>query len=127
MSQNLTNPISVSPGLAATARVRDLLRQAKATLKAWDNRREAMSVLSGMDKHMLRDIGLSEGDVRSALAEPIWSDPTVCLKRLAVERRAAARAQGREATERYIDAPSIIPFMPSATPQPLAEGLKTAC
>lgn len=127
MSQTVLNPISVSSGSAVMARVRDLFRQAKAALKAWDNRREAMSMLTGMDEHMLKDIGLSGGDVRSALAEPLWSDPTVRLKLLAVERRAAVRAQSREAIQRYVDAPSIVSFAPSAAPQPLAEGLKTAC
>jgi len=59
--------------------------------RAWKNRRE-MSKLLEWDGRMLADIGVTEGDVRSALAVPADEDPSLRLTLLAIERRAAARA-----------------------------------
>jgi uncharacterized protein YjiS (DUF1127 family) len=59
--------------------------------------RRAVRDLWRLDDHMLRDIGLTRGDVASALASPMGTDPTTRLRILAVERRAAHRAQRREA------------------------------
>ena len=40
---------------------------------------------------MLRDIGLTRGDLRDAIGEPLWRDPTNILVKRARERRLAAR------------------------------------
>jgi uncharacterized protein YjiS (DUF1127 family) len=98
MTQDLT-PTTVTSRAALAARTRDVLLFVKSAVRAWINRRQAMAMLAQMDGRMLSDIGLSRGDVRSALAEPLWSDPTVRLRLLAVERRASARAAAREQLE----------------------------
>jgi uncharacterized protein YjiS (DUF1127 family) len=56
--------------------------------KAWRNRHQVARLLS-LDSRMLSDIGITEGDVRSAMAMPISSDPSNHLAALALERRAA--------------------------------------
>ena len=59
-------------------------RRSVARLLEWDNR-------------MLGDIGLTAGDVRSALAGPLGDDPSYRLGVMSVERRAAFRATAQEA------------------------------
>jgi len=59
--------------------------------RAWKSRRE-MAKLLEWDSRMLADIGVTEGDVRSALAVSGDEDPSLRLSLLAIERRAAARA-----------------------------------
>jgi uncharacterized protein YjiS (DUF1127 family) len=63
--------------------------------RAFQNRRSVAKLLE-WDHHMLRDIGLTEGDVRSAMSMPVSSDPSFRLDALAEERRVAFRAQARE-------------------------------
>ncbi|MFG1428407.1 DUF1127 domain-containing protein [Roseixanthobacter glucoisosaccharinicivorans] len=65
-------------------------------IRAMEHRR-AVRALGALDEHMLRDIGLTRGDVRDAAAEPLWTDPSVLLVRRAVERRAAAWLRTRGA------------------------------
>ncbi|MBB5752162.1 hypothetical protein [Prosthecomicrobium pneumaticum] len=60
-------------------------------LRAWKNRRELGRMLE-WDSRMLADIGVTEGDVRSALASASDEDPTLRLNHFAIERRAASRA-----------------------------------
>jgi uncharacterized protein YjiS (DUF1127 family) len=67
-----------------------------AAWRAMRNRR-AVARLVEWDAAMLRDIGLTEGDVRSALATPFGDDPSYRLGVLSVERRAAFQATAREA------------------------------
>jgi hypothetical protein len=45
---------------------------------------------------MLADIGLTEGDVRSALSARIADDPSCHLSAFSNERKAAQRARARE-------------------------------
>lgn len=59
------------------------------------NRFEVLQMLE-MDDRMLRDIGLTRGDVTSALSSPTMMDPSTRLRIFAVERRAGNRAQARE-------------------------------
>src|SRR5476649_114255 len=58
----------------------------KNLARARRHRREA-SLLAGLDRHMLADIGISRGDVRDAFSEPFWEDPTALLHERAIERR----------------------------------------
>lgn len=58
--------------------------------------RSALTQLAQLDDHMLRDIGVTRGDVRDAASEPLWRDGTHVLIARAVERRAAARLAARE-------------------------------
>ncbi|SCW56929.1 DUF1127 domain-containing protein [Ancylobacter rudongensis] len=60
-------------------------------------RRRHLAQLGGFDDRMLRDIGLTRGDVLDASSGPLWQDPTALLVVRAVERRAARRMTMREA------------------------------
>src|SRR5256886_4089456 len=68
------------------------------------NRRDA-TVLTSLDDRMLADIGLTRGDVRDAVSEPVWRDPTAILVSRAQERRVSRRRLSLRTTE----APSIVP------------------
>lgn len=67
----------------------------KRAVVAYQNRRIAYSMLD-LDDRMLRDIGLTRGDIHAAVADRPTDDPTVRLRILAVERRAASRAAAAE-------------------------------
>jgi uncharacterized protein YjiS (DUF1127 family) len=80
---------------AALVKVR-LLRLAAA----FRHRHDA-TVLMRFDDRMLADIGLTRRDVREALSEPVWRDPTDLL----AERVAGRRLRLRQ---RPSGAPSIV-------------------
>jgi uncharacterized protein YjiS (DUF1127 family) len=77
-------------------------------VRAYFNRRD-IRTLAGFDDRMLADIGLSRGDVRDAIAEPLWRDPTTILVDRARERRLARRPCPGQASVRSVGAPSLIP------------------
>ena len=81
------------------------LREFVQTVK---NRRDA-SVLAGLDDRMLADIGLTRGDVRDAVSEPVWRDPTNLLVSRVHERRINRRRLNIGLAEKSFDAPSIVP------------------
>jgi uncharacterized protein YjiS (DUF1127 family) len=76
-----------------------------AAWRAARNRRSVGKLLD-WDNRMLSDIGLTPGDVRSALASPMGDDPSYRLGVLSVERRAAFRANAAERLAR-IDAGQV--------------------
>ncbi len=47
---------------------------AKRFSRARQNRRQA-TVLAGLDRLMLADIGITRADLRNAFSEPFWDDP----------------------------------------------------
>jgi len=49
--------------------------------------RSAARVLSGLDQHMLADIGINRADLNDAFSGPFWEDPTALLRERALERR----------------------------------------
>jgi uncharacterized protein YjiS (DUF1127 family) len=59
------------------------------------NRRTVAKLLD-WDERMLRDIGLTRGDVSAVMALPAGQDPSYRLSELSGERRAAIRADARE-------------------------------
>ncbi|MBN9027353.1 MULTISPECIES: DUF1127 domain-containing protein [Kaistia] len=63
--------------------------------RIWKNRRSVARLLQ-WDAHMLRDIGLTEGDVYSALASRADQDASVQLSMRSLERRYANRAQAQD-------------------------------
>lgn len=69
------------------------LRRALAPLKgiaqAWSTYRDLIA-LQGADPRMLRDLGLTHGEVRGALAGPWWSRGTRDLITATTSRRATA-------------------------------------
>jgi uncharacterized protein YjiS (DUF1127 family) len=58
--------------------------------------RRAVNQLLAWDSRMLADIGLTEGDVRGALAGRVAEDPSLQLSAFSHERKSAARARARE-------------------------------
>jgi len=58
----------------------------KQLSRARRHRREA-SMLAGLDRRMLADVGITRSDVRDAFSEPFWEDPTALLRERALERR----------------------------------------
>jgi len=71
------------------------LQRAVGYFEAVRNRRQVAKLLS-WDARMLRDIGLTPGDVRSAMASPLGDDPSCRLDGIARERRNALHAAARE-------------------------------
>lgn len=66
-----------------------------ARFRIWKNRRSVARLLQ-WDAHMLRDIGLTEGDVYSALATRADQDASVQLSMRSLERRYANHAQAKD-------------------------------
>ena len=87
--------------------VRALAKRVIVMLGAFKGHRD-MQILAGMDDHMLSDIGLTRGDVRDAVSEPIWRDPTTVLVTRVQERR-RSRFFGRGSGHSRIAAPSLVP------------------
>lgn len=68
-------------------------------VRVWKSRRQVARLLE-WDDHMLRDIGLTQGDVYCAMAAHVDDDPSVHLSMLAMERRFAHQAQVRDRLSR---------------------------
>lgn len=51
-------------------------------------RRRTLSALTELDDRMLRDIGLTRGEIREAVARSLTEDSVRTAKRLSAERRA---------------------------------------
>jgi uncharacterized protein YjiS (DUF1127 family) len=83
------------------ARVRQLGQMIKS--------RQDAAMLAGLDDRMLADIGLTRGDVRDAVSEPMWRDPTAILVSRAHERRINRRRVSIGLTEKTFDAPPLVP------------------
>lgn len=49
-------------------------------------RKRAIGRLNDLDDRLLDDIGLTRFDVRSAMARPIWQDPSLDLAKRAIRR-----------------------------------------
>lgn len=72
--------------IAARVVATTVLDAANATLRAIVNR-SSVNTLAAMDDRMLRDIGLTRGDVDSALAQPWHKDPSRVLTVRRIENR----------------------------------------
>ena len=66
-----------------------------ARYRVWRNRRSVARLLE-WDAHMLADIGLTQGDVYSALATRADEDASSQLQMRSLERRYASQAQARD-------------------------------
>ena len=75
------------------------LHHAAARFEAMRHRREVAQLLV-WDQRMLRDIGVTEGDVRSAMASRFGEDPSSRLEAMAGERRRAFLEGARERAQR---------------------------
>lgn len=98
MSATTTPTLALASRFGQTAAVlaRDVAITVVAALKAWRNRRTLARELGWLDDHMLRDIGITRGDLHAALSGRVADDPCRRLTVLALERRTAARASARE-------------------------------
>jgi uncharacterized protein YjiS (DUF1127 family) len=83
-------------------------RLGRHVVTAWRHRGDFV-LLSSLDDRMLRDIGLTRGDLNDALAEPLWRDPTAVLVRRQRERRAVRLAGAVIDLLPRRAAPSIVP------------------
>lgn len=81
-------PAAVAHTVAALGLM--VTRMWRGVVDAWRRRNDA-ALLASLDDDMLRDIGLTRGDLNDALAEPLWRDPTAVLVRRQSERRAYRR------------------------------------
>ena len=83
------------PWLPSTgARFGWIARRVSAIGRALSGRR-VLRELASFDDRMLRDIGLSRSDLRSAAAEPLYRDPTALLAGRVDESRVGGTARGR--------------------------------
>ena len=108
------NTITMTPSTGAKAftRIAELAGtgalRVVAFVRAYLNRRD-IRTLAGFDDRMLADIGLTTSDVRDAIAEPLWRDPTAVLVSRVRERRLARRPGPERKGFRFVDAPALIP------------------
>ena len=72
-----------------------VMKSITSAWKFWNDRR-AMARLVTLEDHMLKDMGITRGDVQLVASLPYSDDPTGRLHCLAVERRASVRARARE-------------------------------
>eukprot|EP01037_Dinobryon_pediforme_P039532 gene39532-48193_t len=93
----------------------------KNVWRSWRNRGPVLRMLE-MDDCMLRDIGLTRGDIHSALASPMAIDPSTRLRVMAVERRAGMRAQAKERMAYYQQQERIARDAMASEPRKLALG-----
>jgi uncharacterized protein DUF1127 len=85
----------------------------KSLILGFKHRRDA-AMLAGLDERMLADIGLTRGDVRDAISEPLWRDPTAILVSRAEERRVYRRRVAFGLPGR-VTAPSLAPSTKDCT------------
>lgn len=93
--ETFTTETRPSGGNRILAVVASACAAAMLRVRVWKNRRQVARLL-GWDDHMLRDIGLTQGDVYSAMATGVDEDASVHLSMLSLERRFAHKAQLRE-------------------------------
>jgi len=68
-----------------------VVRICRQVTKGWRHRHD-VALLAAMDDRMLADIGLTRGDLNSALSQSLWRDPTRVLVRLRGGRRMSRSA-----------------------------------
>jgi uncharacterized protein YjiS (DUF1127 family) len=74
------------PARALNSVIALVLQAFKAFARARRNRRQALA-LAGLDRSMLKDIGITRSDLNDAFSSPFWEDPTALLHERAIERR----------------------------------------
>jgi uncharacterized protein YjiS (DUF1127 family) len=79
-------PMTAPAGEAAAGLARRALTAALRLLETAGNRRSVRR-MTLLDDRLLADIGLSRSDVASALAQPVWVDPSRDLAETVANRR----------------------------------------
>jgi uncharacterized protein YjiS (DUF1127 family) len=90
-----SEPVRPAPARNFAATGMALLVLVAGRYQVWKNRR-AVARLLEWDGRMLADIGLTEGDVHSALATCAHEDASLQLQMRSLERRHAQQAQARD-------------------------------
>lgn len=90
MSLPVAFPASSMPLYAVRAALRAALAGLGRIRRAIRHRQE-LAVLAGADDRALADIGLNRTDLRDALSQPVWRDPSELLTLRAGERQQARR------------------------------------
>lgn len=67
---------------AGVGLVHAVLQFAERTIRSWRNRKSVMQ-LSELDDHILADLGVTHGDVMTALSQRFSRDPSSELQRIA--------------------------------------------
>lgn len=93
------NPVSARGALALRTAIRSVVKSMSVVWNFWSYR-STMTQLELLDDHMLKDIGVTRGDVQSAATLPYTDDPTSQLRRLSMERRAADLVWTKNGEER---------------------------
>ena len=83
---SLSRTLLRSAARGALSAAPELGRRLNRFITAYMNRRQA-ALLSRLDDRMLADLGLNRADLRDALAEPLWRDPSNVLSNRVAERR----------------------------------------
>jgi uncharacterized protein YjiS (DUF1127 family) len=96
----ITSTAPATPGERLQFMVEAALVRIAGLVRAARNRRSVAKLLE-WDERMLRDIGLTSGDVHAAMALRVSEDPSRKLEALSAERRAAIRAEARERLEMF--------------------------
>lgn len=76
-----------------------MARRASSIVKFWSYRR-TMTQLDTLDDYMLKDIGVTRGDIHVTASHLYSKDPTIRLRALGLERRASDRAWSKEIDKR---------------------------
>jgi uncharacterized protein YjiS (DUF1127 family) len=97
---DITSTAPATPGEKLHFLVEAALVRVVGYVRAARNRRSVAKLLE-WDERMLRDIGLTPGDVHAAMALRASEDPSRKLDALSAERRAAIRAEARERLEMF--------------------------
>jgi uncharacterized protein YjiS (DUF1127 family) len=114
MTAQAHSPNRAAPFTQAIATVAGIVALRVKTLLVSIRRRQDAAVLAGLDERMLADIGLTRGDVRDAISEPLWRDPTAILVSRADERRASRRRAAFGLSAR-VTAPPLAPAVKDCT------------
>ena len=96
----ITSTAPATPGERLQLMVEAAIGRIAGLVRAARNRRSVAKLLE-WDERMLRDIGLTPGDVYAAMALRVSEDPSQKLEALSAERRAAIRAEARERLEMF--------------------------
>lgn len=72
--------------LDVTGLLSEVLARVGRLYRSYHNRTSA-AVLDGASDYILADIGLTRADLRDALAEPVWRDPTSLMRARACAHR----------------------------------------
>ncbi len=85
-----------SPILNVTSGFLAFIATPVVAIKAAVARRKVMGHLAGFDDHLLRDIGLTRGDIDAVMYRSLRDDPTLRLALMVREARLGRRAAVRE-------------------------------